>query len=95
MDVDENDKSTTEVDSQSGDTQVINDETSSTTQKTTTSNADQSSKKSASNDANERDIKTAAASALAAAAVKAKVNSIRKIKSNKNSNLFCLVFGFN
>jgi SWI/SNF related-matrix-associated actin-dependent regulator of chromatin subfamily C len=68
MDTDENDKQTTE----SGDTQIINDETSSTVPKTTTT--EQDSKKLSSNDVNERDIKTAAASALAAAAVKAKVN---------------------
>ncbi|CAF4355853.1 unnamed protein product, partial [Rotaria socialis] len=51
---------------------------------TPTTNADQTAKKSSANDANERDIKTAAAGALAAAAVKAKyLASIeeRKIKS--------------
>ncbi|CAF3824536.1 unnamed protein product [Rotaria magnacalcarata] len=83
MDVDENDKSATEMNSQSGDTQIITDDASSTIPKATT-NADQTAKKSSANDANERDIKTAAASALAAAAVKAKyLASIeeRKIKS--------------
>jgi hypothetical protein len=69
MDVDENDKSITE----NNDTQIISDDASSTVPKTTT-NAEQDSKKLSPNDSNERDIKTAAASALAAAAVKAKVN---------------------
>ena len=54
------------------DTQIISDETSSTIPKTTTLN-DQDSKTLSANEMNERDIKTAAASALAAAAVKAKV----------------------
>ncbi|UJR38223.1 hypothetical protein I4U23_030896 [Adineta vaga] len=79
MDVDENDKATTETD-----TQIIPDETSSTAPKTTSVNTDQDARKLSSNDTNERDIKTAAASALAAAAVKAKyLASIeeRKIKS--------------
>ncbi|CAF0918523.1 unnamed protein product [Rotaria sp. Silwood1] len=84
MDVDENDKSAIEINTQSGDTQIITDDTSSTIPKTTTTNVDQHSKKNSTNDVNERDIKTAAASALAAAAVKAKyLASIeeRKIKS--------------
>jgi SWI/SNF related-matrix-associated actin-dependent regulator of chromatin subfamily C len=68
MDVDENDKSTTEPNTQSGDTQLITDDTSSTIPKPTES--DQDPKKLS---ANERDIKAAAASALGAAAVKAKV----------------------
>ncbi|CAF1553679.1 unnamed protein product, partial [Adineta steineri] len=85
MDVDENDKSTNEMNTQSGgggDTQIISDDTSSTIPKTT--NTDQEQKKLSTTDVNERDIKTAAASALAAAAVKAKyLASIeeRKIKS--------------
>ena len=74
MDVDENDKSTTEGNTQSGETQTIPDETSSSAPKTTSTNADQDLQKISSNDANERDIKAAAASALGAAAVKAKVN---------------------
>ncbi|CAF0880410.1 unnamed protein product [Adineta steineri] len=85
-DVDENDKSTNEMNTQSGggggDTQIISDDTSSTIPKTT--NTDQEQKKLSTTDVNERDIKTAAASALAAAAVKAKyLASIeeRKIKS--------------
>ncbi|CAF1501460.1 unnamed protein product, partial [Adineta ricciae] len=84
MDVDENDKSTTETNTQSGETQIIPDETSSSAPKTTSTNADQDSKKISSNDANERDIKAAAASALGAAAVKAKHLATieeRKIKS--------------
>ncbi|CAF0800660.1 unnamed protein product [Rotaria sordida] len=83
MDIDENEKSIIETNTQSGDTQIITDDTSSTIPKTTT-NVDQNSKRTSANDVNERDIKTAAASALAAAAVKAKyLASIeeRKIKS--------------
>ena len=69
MDVDEHDKQpSTET---TTDTQIIPDETSSTLPKTT--NADQDGKKLSTNDINERDIKTAAASTLATAAVKAKV----------------------
>ena len=68
MDVDEHDKSTTEP---TTDTQILSDETSSTLPKTT--NTEQDGKKLSTNDINERDIKTAAASALSAAAVKAKV----------------------
>ncbi len=75
MDVDENDKQPTEV---SGDTQIISDEITSTISKTTTNN-ELDSKKLTANDVNERDIKAAAASALAAAAVKAKVNRIFEI----------------
>lgn len=77
MDVDENDKQTNETNS---DTQMITDETSSTVPKSN----EQDGKKLSSNDANERDIKAAAASALAAAAVKAKYLATieeRKIKS--------------
>ena len=73
MDIDENDQQTTEINSQSADTQILADDTSSTTTKPTTTNIEQRSKQISNNDANERDIKTAAASALAAAAVKAKV----------------------
>jgi SWI/SNF related-matrix-associated actin-dependent regulator of chromatin subfamily C len=78
MDVDETNKLTTET---AGDTQIIPDETTSTVPKTTT---EQDSRKLSTNDINERDIKAAAASALAAAAVKAKYLATieeRKIKS--------------
>jgi SWI/SNF related-matrix-associated actin-dependent regulator of chromatin subfamily C len=63
-----------------GDTQILTDETTSAVSKTT----EQDSKKLSTNDVNERDIKAAAASALAAAAVKAKYLATieeRKIKS--------------
>jgi len=75
MDVDENDKEA------NSDTQMITDETASTVPK---SNEQDAKKSSTTGDANERDIKTAAASALAAAAVKAKYLATieeRKIKS--------------
>jgi SWI/SNF related-matrix-associated actin-dependent regulator of chromatin subfamily C len=86
MDVDENDKSTTEPNTQSGDTQLITDDTSSTIPKTTES--DQDPKKLSANDINERDIKAAAASALGAAAVKAKVELIITKFSPMNFSFF-------
>ena len=78
MDVDEHVKQKAEATTQgTEDTQTLTDETSSAIPKTT-SNADQDPKGAAAAtvDSNERDIKAAAASALAAAAVKAKVGSL-------------------
>ena len=74
MEVDEHAKQKAEATTQgTEDTQTLTDETSSAVPKTT-SNADQDPKVVATAvDSNERDIKAAAASALAAAAVKAKV----------------------
>ena len=74
MDVDEHAKQKTEATTQGTEdtTQILADETSSAVPKTT-SNADHDAKAVTAVDSNERDIKAAAASALAAAAVKAKV----------------------
>jgi hypothetical protein len=68
MDVDDNDKSTVDATS---DAQIVRDETLSTVPKTTT--IEQDARKLSSTDINEKDVKAAAASALASAAVKAKV----------------------
>lgn len=96
MDVDENDKQTHETNPESSDTQIITDESSSAIPKVTTINADQNSKKLSSSEINEKDIKTAAASALAAAAVKAKVNLICSCILKYVSLIFLslLVFSF-
>ena len=78
METDDQEKEASELTTtqHTNDTQIIPDDASSTVPKTSVSNADQEAKKLPPVDINERDIKGAAASALAAAAVKAKVCSL-------------------
>lgn len=73
MEVDDNDKPAGEL-STTNDTQIIAEDGPSAVSKTSGTNAEQEAKKLPSADINERDLKAAAASALAAAAVKAKVS---------------------
>ena len=74
MDIDEHEKSTSDAVTASGnDTQNLDDDGLSATSKTNNATNDPDSKRMATTDVNEKDIKTAAASTLAAAAVKAKV----------------------